>query len=219
MFDSGNKQIAGTAGALIHYRKRQPKGENSRCTCSRARESAVWENLVDSFGTAPEGSQWIHVWDRGGDNFEAMCHIKLINSDWVIRASKLNRGVLCENGQVMQLKQAIEHARLLGSYELNLRSREGVAARTAKMELSVVRAIYPPPKLNSKWVKQCGIKQLAMHAVVVKEVGVEKGSKPICWVLLTSLLINSFEDAWQVVEDYEHRWLIEEYHKVIKSLC
>ncbi len=31
--------------------------------------------------------------------------------------------------------------------------------------------------------------------------------------------INSFEDAWQVVEDYEHRWLIEEYHKVIKSAC
>ncbi len=38
-------------------------------------------------------------------------------------------------------------------------------------------------------------------------------------VLLTSLPINSFEDAWQVVEDYEHRWLIEEYHKVIKSAC
>ncbi len=219
MFDSGDKQIVGTAGALIHYRKHQPKGETRAARLARAREGDVWGNLVDSIGAAPEGSQWIHVWDRGGDNFEAMCHLKLINNDWVIRASKLNRGVLCEDGQAMQLDQAIENAHLLGTYELNLRSREGVAARTAKMELSVVRVIYPPPKLSSKWVKQCGVKQLAMHAVVVKEVGVEKGVKPICWVLLTSLPINSFEDAWQVVEDYEHRWLIEEYHKVIKSAC
>ncbi len=119
----------------------------------------------------------------------------------------------------MHLKQAVENAELLGTYELHLRSREGVAARTAQMEVSVVKVIYPPPKLNSNWVKQCGIKQLTMHAVVVREVGAEKGVTPICWTLLTSLAVNSFRDAWQVVEDYEHRWQIEEYHKVIKSGC
>ena len=45
------------------------------------------------------------------------------------------------------------------------------------------------------------------------------GVKPICWVLLTSLAVATFDDAWQVVEDYENRWLVEEYHKVMKSGC
>ena len=31
--------------------------------------------------------------------------------------------------------------------------------------------------------------------------------------------MQTFEDAWQVIEDYENRWLVEEYHKVIKTGC
>lgn len=46
-----------------------------------------------------------------------------------------------------------------------------------------------------------------------------KDVTPIRWVLLTSLPVNTFEDAWQVIEDYENRWMVEEYHKVLKSGC
>lgn len=219
MFDSHEKQIVGSAGALIYYRKRKPKNETRTQRLARVRESSVWGNLVDQVGEAPEGSQWIHVWDRGGDNFEAMCHVRLSGNDWIIRASRLNRNVIREDGRVMTLSKAITDTRKLGSYELNLRSREGVPARTAKIELSVVEVVYPRPKLHSKWVKQCGIKELPMNVVVVQETDAPKGIKPIRWVLLTSLPVDTFEDAWQVVEDYEHRWLIEEYHKVIKSGC
>ena len=219
MFNSDEKQIVGSAGALIYYRKRKPKNETRTQRLARVRESHVWGTLVDQVGEAPKGSQWIHVWDRGGDNFEAMCHVRLSGNDWIIRASRLNRSVIREDGRVMALSKAITDTRKLGSYELNLRSREGVAARTAKIELSVVRVVYPPPKLHSKWVKQCGIKELAMNVTVVQEIDAPQGVQPIRWVLLTSLPVNTFEDAWQVVEDYENRWMVEEYHKVIKSGC
>ena len=58
-----------------------------------------------------------------------------------------------------------------------------------------------------------------MNVVVVQEIGAPKGVTPIYWVLLTSLPVNTFDDAWQVIEDYENRWLIEEYHKVLKTGC
>ena len=58
-----------------------------------------------------------------------------------------------------------------------------------------------------------------MDVVIVQETGKVKGAKPIRWVLLTSLKVKSFADAWQVIADYEDRWLIEEYHKVIKTGC
>jgi Transposase Tn5 dimerisation domain len=38
-------------------------------------------------------------------------------------------------------------------------------------------------------------------------------------VLLTSLPVESFKDGWQIIDDYEHRWLIEDYHKVLKTGC
>lgn len=58
-----------------------------------------------------------------------------------------------------------------------------------------------------------------MRVVVVQEVDPRKDVTPIRWVLLTSLPVEAFDDAWQVIEDYEHHWLIEEYHKVIKTGC
>ena len=218
-YNCDDQLIEGMAGGLIHYRPYVRKKETRTQRLNRVRESEVWGNLVDMVGSAPVGSHWIHVFDRGGDNFEAMCHIRLTGCDWVIRAAKLNRNVITESGEIKSLKDAIKESDLLGSYELNLRSRPGVKARTADIEVSVVRVTFPMPRHRSPWVKQCGIKELAMNVVVVEESRTAKGTSAVRWILLTSLPVDSFEDAWQVIEDYENRWLIEEYHKVIKSGC
>lgn len=218
-YNSDDKLIEGMAGALIHYRRKAPKGETRTQLLNRVRESEVWGNLVDKVGSAPDGSRWIHVFDRGGDNFEAMCHIRLTGCDWVIRAAKLQRNVITASGERKSLKDALEESKLLGSYELKLRSRRGVKARTANINVSVVRVTFPTPRHHSPWVKQCGIKDLAMNVVVVEEANPPKGVSGVRWILLTSLPVESFDDAWQVIEDYENRWLVEEYHKVIKSGC
>ncbi len=219
MYDCGEQQVRGMAGVLVHYRKRVPKKETSAQALKRVRESQLWGDLVDEIGQPPEGSQWIHVFDRGGDNFEAMCHIKLTRCDFVIRASKLNRNVIDDQGNTVSLSKVIEGAKVLGSYELNLRSRQGVKARTAKLEVSSCSITMPRPHHQSPWLKQCPIESLAMNVVVVQEVDAPKGVTPIRWVLLTSLPVKTFADVWQVIEDYENRWMVEEYHKVIKTGC
>ena len=219
VYNCDKELLEGSAGSLLHYRVRVPKNETRTQRLNRIRESNVWGDLVDEVGAAPQGSQWIHVFDRGGDNFEAMCHIQLTGCDWVIRASKLNRTVVDRQGVKRSLKKTLEAAELLGSYELSLRSRPGVKARTAKIEVSVTTVKFPRPLHRSKWVKQCGIDQLTMNVVLVQEVDHPKGVTPVRWVLLTILPVQTFNDAWQVIEDYEHRWIVEEYHKVIKSGC
>lgn len=219
VYSCGEKQIKGSAGALIHYRATVPKEETRMERLGRIRESELWGNLVDKVGAPPPGSQWIHVFDRGGDNFEAMCHIQLARCDWVIRAAKLNRKVIDKSGRRLSLQDALDRARVLGRYDLHLRSRPGAKARTARIKVSVVRVTFPRPRQHSRWVKQCGIRELTMNVVVVQEVGAPRSVTPICWVLLTSLPVETFEDAWQIIEDYEHRWLIEEYHKVLKTGC
>lgn len=219
VYNCADKLIAGAAGALIQYRVKTPGNETRTQRLGRKRESDVWGTLVDQVGPAPQGSQWIHVFDRGGDNFQAMCHIQLTGCEWIIRAAKLNRTVKNELGEKVSLSKALKEARVLGSYELQLRSRPGMKARTAKVEVSVVKVAFPKPQHRSQWVKQCGINELTVNVVVVQEVNPAKGATPIRWVLLTSLSVEAFDDAWQIIEDYEHRWLIEEYHKVLKTGC
>lgn len=219
VYNCDDQQIEGSAGGLVHYRKRARKNETRMQRLNRLRESEVWGNLVEKVGPAPKDCQWIHVFDRGGDNFEAMCHIRLTGADWVIRVAKLQRNVITESGEKMQLKRALSSAKFLGSYELNLRSRRGVKARTAKINVSVLPVTLPRPALCSKWVKQCGIDELRVNVVIVEETTTRKEVTPIRWILFTSLTVQSFDDAWQVIEDYENRWLIEEYHKVMKSGC
>lgn len=217
--DSSRGIVEGQASALVYYRKRTPKNETRAQRLLRPRESELWGNLVDKIGPPPPSCQWIHVFDRGGDDFEAMCHIIKNRCDWVIRASKLNRKVLNDAGKQVTLSEALLAAKELGRYELHLRSRPGQPARIAMIRVSTTRVTLPRPVNHSKYVKTCGLTQVETNVVIAQEVDAPAGVKPICWVLLTSLPVTTFEDAWQVIEDYEHRWLIEEYHKVLKTGC
>lgn len=218
-YDCDRERIVGQAGAMLFYRSRAPQKESRTKRLKRTREGCYWGEVVDQVGSPPAGSQWIHVFDRGGDNYESFCHLAQSGCDWIVRAAQLHRNVVDGDGQSKTLSDVIDAAELLGSYELNLRSRPGVAARTAKINVSVASVTFVPPAHKSPYIRQCGINAIAMRVVVVQEVDAPKGVKPIRWVLLTSLPVETFEDAWQVIEDYEQRWLVEEYHKVLKSGC
>jgi hypothetical protein len=55
--------------------------------------------------------------------------------------------------------------------------------------------------------------------VYVTEVKPPRGEKPIAWMLLTNEPVRTFDDAWRVTSWYERRWIIEEYHKSLKTGC
>lgn len=218
--NSESGMIEGTAGATLHYRKRAPKSEKRTQRLKRKRESTLWADVVNQVGIAPKDKTWIYVFDRGGDNFEAFCAIKSQCCEWVVRAGKLNRKVYDSHGKQQWLQDAIKQRIEVGQYELRIRSRPKTPKRNALLKVFVTSVRIPRPKVTSKEVKAYGITEIQTNVVIVEE-QLKKGStqKPIKWVLLTSLPTTTFEDAWQVIEDYEKRWLIEEYHKALKTGC
>ena len=56
-----------------------------------------------------------------------------------------------------------------------------------------------------------------MNVVEVREVGAPAGVEPIVWVLLTDLPCETFAQARRAIALYEQRWIIEEYHKALKT--
>jgi hypothetical protein len=77
----------------------------------------------------------------------------------------------------------------------------------------------PFPTHKSPYLKGLSPSPIPMWVVHAIEVNPPAGEEPVEWVLLTSLPVESFEDAWQVLGYYEKRWLIEEWHKALKTGC
>jgi hypothetical protein len=224
MVEAQSKEVIGLAGQTIHYRPlkkdKRSKKEHSAAKLQRNRESDVWGIVIDQVGPPPEEVEWIHVLDRGGDNFEVYCHLLQQRSGWVVRAAKLNRYVLAgPEKKRMQLSDDLSQLTLLGTYELSLRARPQQPARTAKLEVRVGSIHMPVPHHKSPWVRELAPEPIAMNVVYVVEVDPPAGVEPIGWVLLTSLPVETFDQAWTVIEYYESRWLVEEYHKALKTGC
>lgn len=62
---------------------------------------------------------------------------------------------------------------------------------------------------------------LKLNAVEVKEseLLLDSDHKPISWMLLTTLPINTKEEIEAVIDIYKKRWIIEELNKAIKTGC
>ncbi|MFV1969300.1 MAG: IS4 family transposase, partial [Pirellulaceae bacterium] len=219
MVQAGTKVVLGVAGQAIHYRKPGLKKKNRSRRMKRKRESEVWGRVIDQVGPPPEGGEFIHVCDRGADNFEVFCHLLENRCGWVVRASSLHRKILDPTGEKVPLSEYLATLPVAGNYELQVRSRKKQPARTAMLEVRFGTLKVPVPARKSPYVRALKPEPITMNVVWVREVDAPKGAAPIEWVLYTSLDVETFDDAWHVIEYYETRWLVEEYHKALKTGC
>jgi len=219
LVEAGREALVGVAAQTIHYRQPAPKKENKSQRFRRERESRVWGDVIDRVGPPREGVEWIHVCDRDADDFEVFCHLIENRSGWVVRTASRHRLILTPEGEKQPLEKYLESLPLAGTYELSLRARPKQPARTAQLEVRSGALAMPMPRHKSTYVKALDPEPISMWVVWVREVEAPSGVKPIEWVLYTSAPVKTFDDAWKVIEYYECRWLIEEYHKALKTGC
>jgi hypothetical protein len=139
--------------------------------------------------------------------------------DWVVRAAQLKRVIANPQGEKMQLQAYLQSLPVAGTYELAIPARHGEKARTAKVEVRFGALVVPHPRERSPFVEKCGIREIPMQVVEVREVDPPADVQPLRWVLLTSHEVETFKDAWNVIGYYERRPIIEEFHKGLKTGC
>ena len=223
MVDAASGEILGLAGQELFYRQPAPKNENSYRALQRSRESEVWGRVVDPVGPPAEGVRGVHVFDRGADNLDVFCHCRQQHTDGVIRAAQLHRVVHeaddREEARPLSLRAALTKQPLSGTYELSVGATKDHEARTARLQVRFARVTIRRPKRRTKYQRAIDFQELTQWVVETREVDPPKGVKPLHWVLWTSLPVTSFDEAWQIIGYYERRWLIEEFHKAIKTGC
>jgi hypothetical protein len=212
-------EVVGLCDQQYFVRQRRPKGqprESSQERKYRDRESQIWERAGERSGEAPEGVRWIRVGDREADIYEHLRSCQELGHGFVIRAAKDRALINPHTGKRQgRLFEVARRAEPLGEFELELRSRPHQPARIAKLQVSATAV-----EVSSPWRPGYGPgSQASINCTVVRvweEESADEGQR-LEWILLCDGKIETFEQARECARQYSTRWLIEEYHKALKS--
>lgn len=152
----------------------------------------------------------VSVGDRESDIYELFYETKITEEgpELLVRAEKTrNRQVEHEH-----LWTKIGKLPVAGGLMIRVPRRESRPARRAKLEVR-----YAPVELQSP--KRKKLPSVHVWAVYALEIEAPDDVEPVEWMLLTTVEVNSFEEALKVLRWYECRWNIEVYHRILKSGC
>lgn len=218
-------EIEGLASAVIRYRKPAPKKENASQRKKRERESKIWGDVIDQVGVPGDDTQYTTICDRGADSYEIFCHLRQNRHDYVVRVCQRKRKIKpIDEEEKCQLALYMERQTILGTYEVELRSRKDnrgkkSKARVAKMEVFIGKVLASASIHMSVYERESGIQSIEMSVVWAREVGCPKGVEPLDWMLYTSHKVETFDHACTILQWYKERWLIEEFFKALKTGC
>lgn len=203
---------AGTAGAAVlgmadqrvwrregTGKRHQPRAER----LGRPKESDVWGDSLERIGPAPAGCCWVSVGDRESDVFEHLERARALGWHCVVQARHNRTLKECADGLLERIRA--QPARTQRTSLLSARAG-GRPVREHRLEVAWMAVHMPRPAHRpagpglNVWVVR------AWNAMVE-------------WVLLSTVPVEDGAKANTVLDWYRCRWLIEEYHKGLKTGC
>jgi len=221
--------LLGIAYQEPFLRQAAPQGERYGERLKRERESQVWERAVQAIGAPPAEQVWVHIGDRYSDIYTLFLHCRQQQTHFVIRAAQDR----CVDERVEEAPPALKRRRhkageapqahlfetvrgwtACAQQELEVAAEHERKARTAHVALS-----YGPLRLLAPDKREHELPSMDIWVVRVWELDPPEGVEPLEWVLLSSLPVESVEQAWERVGWYRRRWIVEDYHQALKTGC
>jgi hypothetical protein len=183
------------------------------------RESDRWLEGVTEAHLWSEGcEEVIHVMDREGDSFRLFQHMQALEANFVVRLRNnraLTEGRLAEalSEAPTKLKRMVAISARAGK-SIPRVMYKGRAAREAELIVrSAALELKVPGWLGKK------TEPVEVNVVQVLEEQPPEGCTPIAWVLATTLPIDTKAQVERVIDIYRSRWMVEEFHKALKTGC
>lgn len=158
----------------------------------------------------------MRVGDAEADIYEYLQSCQARGHGYVIRAGQ-NRALVAAEGctVVGYLAETVRQAPTLGQFEVDLYPRPGQAGRTAELSLSAVELRLRAPQRPG--ASPGKLPPIACTAVRVWEAAPPSGVAPLEWILLCDVSVSTFAQAHECALQYASRWLVEEFHKALKT--
>lgn len=211
------RRVLGLAYQQVWAREAQPhRGKETRATRRKRsnRESLRWSQAVTAIGNPPAGVTWVYVADREADMFEFFENILSLGADFCIRLVQERRLADWTVEQPVYLLKTVREVPELGQRILNIPASPGQAARQAHLAVSWQVVSLRSPR-NTPGEDQ----YVTAWAVRTWEKEPPANVDPIEWLLITSIPVQSLPEALERIEWYTCRWMIEEYHRCLKTGC
>lgn len=232
-----SQQVLGIAAQEAFLRVPAPAGETSHQRDKRQqKESQVWQRQVQHIGLAPAGCEYLHVGDRGSDIFaflrtcldqrcgfvvrmqhDRRVDLRVAQAETPLPPAARRYGAQRAKGQdpVRHLVEEVERWPQMGQQTLQLDGNHKRKQREARLCISWgTLRLWPPDGQAGK-----GEAPLVVTVVRTWEPDPPEGQEALEWMLLTSVAVEGEEDAWERVEWYRRRWIVEDYHQCLKTGC
>jgi len=194
--DAKDKQLLGCMGQEPFVREPAPEKETKAERNTRWRESMIWEQSIQRIGPVPANTQWIYVGDRGSDIFRFWQRCQQLGYDHVTRVAQ-DRNVLVEEADEQEDPTA-EHLKTLarslpaqGAIVMTIPAQRGRPEREALVNISWSQVAIQPPTNGTA----LSMTQVKASLVRVWEPEPPEGVEPLEWILVTSVAVNTTEDA------------------------
>jgi hypothetical protein len=174
------------------------------------KESYKWVETLPERQDLAEGMQAIVIGDAEAHIYDFFSVLQTREFDFLIRATDTRS--ITEFG--VRLYTELSQQPVQQAYEIEVKSRPDRDSRQAKVVLR-----FTPITLKRPERSKADHKTLPVYVVEVLEINPPANETGIHWVLITTLPVETVDDALQIVKWYRFRWLIERFHFVLKSGC
>lgn len=158
-----------------------------------------------------EGSLLVSVGDSEADVYDLFVRGQELNQALLIRACR-NRRVA---GPERLLWDHLASQEVAGEIKIQVPRRAGKKSREARLRIRYAPVTLRAPSNRSKE----RLPNISIWGILVREIAPPQDEEAIEWLLLTTVATHTLEDALERVQWYTCRWVIEMYHKVLKSGC
>jgi len=206
--DADSGAVLGLAGGTVWTRSGEVKTPHAQRRLVE-KESGRWIATAEEAKETLAAARMITIVDdREGDFYAHWALTPAANVHLLTRL--MNDHALVKGGTV---RTAMARLPAAATAVIELRQRPNRRPRTAHLSLRFGSLVLKRPANTMEKDLPAGVR---VTAVEVIELHPPNEAEPVHWILLTTHKIDRLAEAWQIVDWYRQRWIIEQFFRTMK---
>jgi hypothetical protein len=213
LIDPIKEETIGLVGQIRWQRKISQRGRRYKLRERdyEEKESIKWqqssEMMAERLGS--KLSDVISVCDREADIYDYLYYKQTHKQRFIVRAVR-DRHLDCSDESI---SEALARSKVLGHCDVEVAQKSGRPARKATLELRSCSVVLKGVKRGESFLDE-----ISVNVICATEINNKNTStNHLSWVILTSEEVNNLKKVKKVIQCYEMRWRIEEFHKAWKT--